>query len=316
MPWPRLPVRHQRGIAVSRHTGRLHTRLPGEAIERIRSAISSRIDSGKIKFGKRSNIESEDAQSISDHPSVGVIALAKDCDLIITDDRLLNQHPNIEHHGSVAPIFCTLDLLDALESSGAISPQDRSEYRTLLRRGEYFFIPVIEDELSSYLEASGIRQGKVIETAELKAIRENILRVRMSTWLQLPKEAPWLDTLLKTFIRVLKRLWANPADIASVRARSDWIMDQVDVRGWAHSVGGEAGDDLVRVGRVTHIMLLLSSLADVSPEIKDQYWSWIEERVLVPIKEEDHDLYARIIESQKQQVAYFADADLEGPDAE
>ena len=63
-------------------------------------------------------------------------------------------------------------------------------------------------------------------------------------------------------------------------------------------------------------MLLLSSLADVSPEIKDQYWSWIEERVLVPIKEEDPDLYARIIESQRQQVAYFADADLEGADGE
>lgn len=287
-----------------------------EAIERIRSGVSSRIESGNIKLGKRSNIVKEDAPSISDHPSVGAIALAKDCDLIITDDRFLNQHANIEHDGSQARIFCTLDLLDALVSSGAISPQDRSEYRTLLRRGGYFLVPVDEDELSAHLDASGVQQDKVVETAELKAIRENILRIRMSTWLQLPKEAPWLDTLLKTFIRVLKGQWNDDADIASVRARSDWIMGQIDVRGWAHSLGGEGGDNLVRVGRVAHIMLLLSSLADVSPEIKDQYWNWIEERVLVPIKEEDPDLYARIVESQRQQVTYFTDADLEGADGE
>lgn len=287
-----------------------------EAIERIRSGVSSRIESGKIKLGKRSNIEKEDAQSISDHPSVGVIALTKDCDLIITDDRFLNQHANIEHDGSQAKIFCTLDLLDALVSSGVISRHDRSEYRTLLRRGGYFFIPVNEEELSTHLDASDIQQDKVVETAELKAIRENILRVRMGTWLQLPKEASWLDALLKTFIRVLKSQWNDDADIASVRVRSDWIMDQIDIRGWAHSLGGQGGDNLVRVGRAAHIMLLLSSLPDVSLEIKDQYWSWIEERVLVSIKEEDPDLYVRIIELQKQQVAYFADADLEGADGE
>ena len=287
-----------------------------EAIEQIRSGVNSRIESGKIKLGKRSNIEKENMQSISDHPSIGVIALAKDCDLIITDDRFFNQHANIEHDGSQAKIFCTLDLLNALVSSSAISPQDCFEYRTLLRRGGYFFVPVNEDELSAHLDASGVQHGRVVETAELKAIRENILRVRMSTWLQLPKEASWLNTLLKTFIRVLKNQWNNDADIASMRARSDWILEQIDVRGWAHSLGGEGGDNLVRVGRVAHIILLFSSLSNVSPEIKDKYWNWIEERVLVPIKEEDPDLYARIVESHRRQVAYFADADLEGTDGQ
>lgn len=287
-----------------------------EVIERIRSGVNSRIESGKIKLGKRSNIEKEDARSISDHPSLGVIALAKDCDLIITDDRFLNQHANIKHDGSQAKIFCTLDLLDALVSSGTISPQDRSEYSTLLRRGGYFLVPVNEDELSAYLDAAGVHQDKVVETAELKAIRENVLRVRMSTWLQLPEEAPWLNTLLTTFIRVLKNQWNDDADIASVRARCDWIIDQIDVRGWAHSLGGEGGDNLVRVGRIAYIMLLLLSPADESPDIKDQYWNWIEERVLIPIKEEDPDLYARIIEAQRQQVIHFADANLERVDGQ
>ena len=148
-------------------------------------------------------------QSISEHPTVGVIALARDCDAIIADDRFLNQHANIDDGSGQTPIFSTLDLLDTLVSIGSITPEDRLEYRTLLRRAGYFFIPVSDDELARHLDASTVKDDKVIETAELKAIRENILRVRMSTWLQLPKEAPWLDTLLKVFIRVLKSLWRS-----------------------------------------------------------------------------------------------------------
>ena len=279
-----------------------------EAIERIRSSVNSRIESGKIKLRKRSNIEKENTQSISDHPSFGVIALAKDCDFILTDDRFLNQHANIEHDGAQAKIVCTLDLLDALVSSDAISPQDRSEYKTLLRRGGYFLVPVSEDELSAHLEESGVHQGRIVETAELKAIRENILHVRMSTWLQLPKEAHWLDKLLKTFLRALKSQWSGDADISTVLARSDWILDQLDVRGWAHCLGAEGGDNLISVGSVAHFMLL-STLDIVSPEIKTQYWNWIEGRVLAPIEKEDPDLYAQIVEAYRQQIAYFANTD-------
>jgi len=171
-------------------------------------------------------------------------------------------------------------------------------------------MPVSIDELTHHIDASTVKDDKVIETAELKAIRESILRVRMSTWLQLPKEAPWLDALLKTFISVLKNLWKAGADFSSVRARSDWILDQIDVRGWAHSLGGENGDNMVKIGRGAHTLLLLSPPADALPEVKDEYWSWIEDRVLAPIKEQYPDLYSWIIEWQRRQVAYVAHMNL------
>ena len=46
------------------------------------------------------------------------------------------------------------------------------------------------------------------------------------------------------FIRVLKSLWRAGAYLSSVTARSNWIVDQVDVRGWAHSLGAENGDNM------------------------------------------------------------------------
>lgn len=287
-----------------------------EVIDRIRSSVAARIASGKIRLDASRQINGVDDQSATDHPSVSVLALAGKCKFILIDDRFLNQHANIEHESAKARIACTLDLLDALVASQALSSQDYFEYRTLIRRAGYFLVPLDDEELEALLDGAQVAQGKVVETAELSAIRENILRVRMSTWLQLPKEHLWLDALLKTLVRVLKRQWADTADISGARARSDWIIDQIDVRGWAHSLGGEGGDNLVKTGRVTHIMLLLSSYTDLPPESRPQYWDWIEERLLVPIKEEAPELYAQVVEAQRQQVACFADADLEETDGE
>ena len=281
-----------------------------DTIERIRSAINSRIESGKVKVDRRHNIDASKAQPISNHPTIGVFELSRDCDMVIADDRFINQHTNIGEGSAQAPIFSTLDLLDVLASNGFISPEDRLESRTLLRRAGYSFVPVNDDELALHLDVTTVKDDKVIETAELKAIRENILCVRMSTWLQLPKEAPWLDGLIKTFTRVLKSLWRTDADFSIVRARCNWIIDQIDVRGWTHCHGSEIGDNIVKIGRGVHTMLLFSPPVNAPSIVKDAYWSWIEDMVLVPIKEQFYDLYSWIIEWHKKQVTYVADTNL------
>lgn len=281
-----------------------------DVIERIRSAVSLRIESGKIKVGRRRNVDGAEEQSISEHPTFGVITLARDCDAIISDDRLLNQHANVDDGSAQVPIFSTLDLLDVLTSAGSITPDDRLEYRTLLRRAGYFFVPISDDELTTHLAVSTVKDDKVVETAELKAIRENILRVRMSNWLQLPKESLWLETTFKVFIRVLKGLWRAGADLSSLTARSNWIVDQVDIRGWAHRLGAENGDNIVKNGRGVHILMLLIPPSDTPQDVKDTYWSWVEDRVLAPIKEQYPDLYAWIVEWQRRQISEMADMEL------
>ena len=221
-----------------------------ESIERIRSALSSRIESGKIKVGRQRQLDHSDDHSIAYHLTVGVLALANVCDAIIVDDRFINQHANIDEAGGAATVFSTLDLLDGLVSAGKITLDQSLEYRTLLRRAGYFFVPVRNDELTKHLNDCSVTGGKVIETAELKAVRENLLRVRMSDWLQLPKEAPWLDSTIKVFIAVLRGLWRSGSDLAKVRAISDWLVDQIDVRGWAHRLNADVADDIIKTGIV------------------------------------------------------------------
>lgn len=277
-----------------------------EIVEQIRSSVNTRIESGKIKVGKLLNNEVlEEESKISEHPTFGIMALAAKCDVIITDDRFFNQHNHIEFGEMQAHVSTTLEVIDLLTSKGIITTNDRFEYKTLLRRAGYLLIPIEENEVLAFLEDSAVVNGKVIETAELKAIRENILCVRMGNWLQLPDEAHWLNNIYEIYYKVLKSYWKSKADLPTVIAYSNWILDQLDIRGWAHRF--ENGDYFVNSGRGLFIIMLITPPLDVQQNIRDEYWNWITNRVLVPIKEQYHDLFDWIVEWHKDQIKEITD---------
>ncbi|WPD25038.1 MAG: hypothetical protein SD837_10840 [Candidatus Electrothrix scaldis] len=281
-----------------------------ETIERIRAAVSSRIETGKIKLGRRCPVDMSKEQSLYEHPTLGVMSLAKNCDAIISDDRSLNQYGRVDDASAQVPILSSFDLIDFLVSEGLITIEDQFEYRTLLRRAGYYFTPVTEDELIGYLADATIKNDKIVETAELKAIRENILRTRMSSWLQLPGEVPWLHNTIKVFINVLKRLWTDEADFLVVTIQSNWILAQIDVRGWAHCLESENGDNLVNIGRGAYIQMLLRPLPEWQQTVKEAYWKWAESEVLAPVKQQSPDLYAWIISWQKRMIVEMASMKL------
>lgn len=280
-------------------------------IERIRDALNSRIESGKIKVNRQYKPDNLKERPEANHPTIGVFALAEVCDAVIIDDRFVNQHESIDESGMKATIFSTLDLLDRLVSIDAITSVQRMEYRTLLRRAGYFFIPVREDELAQHLKSCSVTDGKIDETAELKAIRENLLRVRMSDWLQLPKEAPWLDMITKVFITVLKGFWKSGADLSKARAISDWIVSQIDTRGWVHRLDVEIADGIIKTGRGNCAILLLTPPLNAPGDIREAYWEWMEYRVLNQIKEQSPEMYNWIVDIHRKNVLSIADMDLD-----
>ena len=279
-------------------------------MEHIRVSISTRIESGNISVGKQHHTNKPKEQPIIGHPAAGIISLAGNCDAILSDDRFLNQHACIDHDGTQATIFTTLDLLDALVSANKISNDHRLACRTLLRQAGYLFIPVSDDELIQHLNTSVVKNDKVVETAELKAIRENVLRVRMTDWLRLPGEAPWIDETMRVFAIALRNLWKGGSDLTEITARSNWLLEQVDIRGWAHSYGKEVGDNIVSTGRGAITIMLLAPFSDVSKEIEDAYWTWLEAQVLNPIKEQFPDLFAWLVKEYKMLIEKYADMEL------
>ena len=283
-----------------------------DVIERIRATLNSRIESGQVKVGGRHMIDETNKNSIPEHPTLGAIALAPRCDAVVVDDRFINQNANFDSDGVLTPLLSTVDLLDTLASSAVITVENLLDYRTKLRRAGYFFIPINEKELERCLKTSSVVDGKVIETAELKSIRQSVLRVRMSDWLQLPIEAPWLDGTLKMLVKVLKSIWQDGSDINEMMARSNWIADQIDVRGWAHSIAPENADNFVHLGRGSYILLILTPPTDVQREIVDAYWNWVEGTILAPVKEQFPDLYIWLVKWHRNQVRDMAETELLG----
>ena len=264
-------------------------------IERMRLELNVRIISGRVRVGRQHGVGEPEEQPMSRHPTLGVMMLAGTCDALVSDDRCLNQHKRIDRSGAQLSILSTSDLLDALVCSGALSETSVAEHRTRLRRSGYVFLPIKDDELEADLHASAVNDGVLSETAELKAIRENIVQIRATKWLQLPKEDNWLNSTLMVFIRVLRDLWKDGLDYSVVTTRADWVLDQIDIRGWAHRLERRAGDHLVTEGRRSIISLLLAGPTDPAHAARDAYWNWIEQRILAPIKEQFPVLYSSIV---------------------
>ena len=274
-----------------------------EVIERIRSTVSARIESGGIKIGQSPDFEKREGV-VEDrgchHPTECLFLLGGHCDAIISDDRFLNQHSKIGNGSRSTPTFTTLDLVHTLGIGGK---PEGWEYIATLRRAGYFYIPVGEEELEHHLQSSPVEGDRVRETAELRAIRENLLCVRMRNMLQLPNELPWLVDLMRTSTQVIRNLWKGEKDYSEIRARANWIFDQIDIRAWAHFFGAEGGKDLVGTGQGPYLLLLLMPPIPSTPEVRKEYWKWAEERILAPIKEQDPDLFSWIVEFQRRHIA-------------
>ena len=279
-----------------------------QIMERIQTVVSERIASGRIRLGKAPDFANPEG-ALEDreyqHPSRCVFLLAGECEAVVSDDRFLNQHPKVGNGCESALTYTTLDLVGAL-GTGHIACGDAWEYLTKLRRAGYSYVPVGEEELESYLRISPVESGRVRETAELRAIRENLLGVRMRSMLQIPSELPWLVDLLRTLTQVIRNLWGGADDYSEVRARANWIVDQIDIRAWAHHLGAEGGKDLVRAGRGPYLLLFLMPPIPCTPEVREEFWKWAEERILAPIKEQDPDLFSWIVEFQRRHIAEVA----------
>ena len=287
-----------------------------EVLERIRSALSPRIADGRVRVGPLQAQESPEART-SAHPTTDLLRLTKRFDVLVSDDRFLNNHPHVDSDGRSVPIASTLDLLDSLVSSGSVSDGDRRIYGTRLRRAGYLFIPVAKDELLCQLRTATVRDGRLVETAELRAVRENVLLTRINDYLQLPDELPWLATTLQAFVAALKDLWRESANPSDTSARADWILGQIDPRGWAHRLPSEEAGPATEANRAQVFVQLLLPHPETSPEVKEQYWEWIETRLLKPIQETEPRLFSWLVETFRQIVSIAADngqADTESND--
>ena len=276
-------------------------------IEDIRRALSEGIESGKVVLAAASKNDDERFNRIQHHPTFEIIEAAALADAVVIDDRYFNQLDNVQGPFGTKPIWTTFDLITATR-------YDRSqqrEYVTAMRRAGLAFIPIAVEELMALLGQTSVSDGRLVESAELKAIRESLLMARMSNGLQLPKESIWLDNIMRTFTEAIKSQWHADMDEQVARARSDWLLEQLDIRQWSHRYKVDGHPEVAEI-RFRGQILSLALLNTPTPRaVKVRYWQWFDDALLKRVQEEQRELYDALVQQVR---ATIIDASERGQD--
>jgi hypothetical protein len=260
-------------------------------IDDVRQALAEGIITGKVALAPSVTERANPSDRLQNHPSFEILNAARVADVLIIDDRHFNQHGTLTGDFGTKQIWTTYDVLSFL-----FEPHEFREHVTMLRRAGYCFVPLRADELVDLLRAANVVDGAIVETAELKSIREGLLLARLTGSLQWPKERAWLDNLAFVFIEVIKSQWRDDVDTEVASAKSDWLWAQFDIRDWAsqYSKTEKVGsvNDRFR-GLVLSVAVLNTR---VQLKTKQRYWDWHAKTILEPLQEQQPTLYAELVE--------------------
>lgn len=278
--------------------------------EGIRSFLAAGIKSGKIKVAATPVMEETDKAIFLNHPSMSIFRLAKNVDTVIVDDRTLNQNWNLAEEDRQIPIATTLDLLDAFHAKGNIALDQLFDSWTKLRCACYVFVPIMPEELAQYLSDSQIVDSRIVETAELKAVREYLLLIRMSGFLQLPKEALWIDGIMQTLLQTLKAQWGSDIDEVIAAARSDWLLGLFDIRGWVHCFKDDRHLNIAEAAYGKQLLSLILASAGMPYDTRTKFGKWLDSSLLNCLKNENPNLYLKIVDGVQEVIVELGKTDI------
>jgi hypothetical protein len=274
-------------------------------IEVVRETLSDGLTSGRVRAVKSPAIADE--KILGSHPTFTVLGIDETVDALVIDDRFVNQHPFMEANNRRTPILSTLNLLEDLAGKGAISEQNVYGHRTYLRRAGFQFIPVTEEELLHHLADAPLNDDEIVETAELRAIRESLLMARMRKILQIPAETVWLHESMRSVIRTIRGLWKTAADLDEAAIRAEWLLGLLDVRGWAPSVVPGNERNFALFAHAAYLQSLMSPPDDAPDSVRDAYYDWIDRRLFQEVRDSEPEVFGWIVDRARELIVNAAE---------
>ncbi|CAI2107423.1 HTH domain-containing protein [Serratia ficaria] len=273
-------------------------------IENIRKILSNGLMSGKVLLAEMPLNREQVASSKNNYarPTEELFEALKICDTALIDDRFMNKYQNITFDGRTAPIYTSLDFIETLHHKGIISQEQKLDARTSLREFGFEFVGISAEELEYHLNHSVISNGEFKPTKQLRLIRENLLLIRISGLVQLPRDAQWLHETMKMIAETIMAQWSADIPLELSRARSCWLYELMGYREWAqaYQIRGDGG--MAYMGEVLKVNSMLIAPESLSNEQKEGYKAWLDEFVLGPLRDIDPWSFKKVIDSMKQQV--------------
>lgn len=280
-------------------------KLADSKIENIRKLFSNGLTSGKVILAEMPLNKNQVAIASKNNyarPTEELFETLKVCDAALIDDRFMNRHRNITFDERTVPIFTSLDFIDTLHHKGLISQEQKLDARTSLREFGFEFVGISAEELEYHLNHSVLANGEFKPTKQLRLIRENLLLIRISGLVQLPRDAQWLHETTKTIAQAIRAQWSANIPLEASRVRSCWLYELMGYREWAqaHQIRGDGG--MAYLGEVLKVNSMLIAPESLSDEQKEGYKAWLDEFVLGPLRDIDPWSFKNVVDSMKQQV--------------
>ena len=257
-----------------------------EKIEGIRHSLLTAIDQGKASFLPRASNLNEQTQGpeIRFEATTSLLAGASSYDVLCIDDRFINSRTLFSDGDDRSiPIVSVLDVLRYLVSQEQLCD---SEYRTVrhkLRQSGFAFIAPEPDELFHWLKKARFNNGQLVESAELRVLRQAAARAQS---LDLANWAEGFGLIASSWSvcnQVIANLWADqdlPTD--KVTELSDWIWRNamtISVPG-RKVIEQDAHSRLIRDFVSLRLGGLLSPVRIAPRERHIDYADWVEQSVL------------------------------------
>jgi len=265
-----------------------------EVIEQIRQALVNGMQNGQI-HAVRANAIHDNLNELREHTTFATLNLNVDVDALVIDDRFVNRYMHMDISGRNTPILTSVDLLNDLLNKKVITDEQMYAFQTRLRQSGHQLIPLATEEILYHLRRAAIKDSKIMETAELKAIRESLLKARMVNLLQIPLETPWLQQTMRSLVDCVKQMWNVEQDIEKAKVYSEWLIALIDIRGWAPSaiLGNER--NFVNAAYAAHVQALMPPPINASNEVKNIYQNWIDDRLVKPLRDTQPEAFDLIV---------------------
>lgn len=265
-------------VAASREGERLY-----KDIGLIQATLREAIEDGTAVFLPRLDLDDEKIGSLA-----YFISDTGPCDIICIDDRFMNRHGLLtDKKGRNVPIMCTLDLIGHLENQGLIDTATRQAALHKLREAGFGLIPVALDDLERFLRKANFdSDNNLTENAELRIIRQYLMRIRSLNMVQSPLEEPFLTQLRLTCVLMIRRLWQDDdLPVERVVVLTDWVWNNVSPSplDWGYVAPLDDDGTALRQKYVDYLTPLLSPLGLKDPTRYDAFRQWIERSVIAPL---------------------------------
>lgn len=254
----------------------------------VRRAIQAGLASDRISLLPMSDWmkNPEDDQSpLSNTPTLAnLLEDFGDASLVALDDRCLDLNQTItDRSGKSAPVVSSIDFLNLLESKGVLDKIELFDCRHKARQFGYAIVSVEPEELARNLSQASIDQstGKLLETNELKTIRDYFDLILASDIQLKVSELTYLKHLSITFAQRTRTVWLNlnvNEDVAI--AESSWLLETIlpALTDWEEKFMWEKQDGARDYSEIleSHLVLLLGASLNLKSDRRQSFNKWME----------------------------------------